>query len=50
MEDIKQSGYWRTTFISNKSPELPVHYHDHDIIGCVMEGEAQTFPSFDATA
>ena len=39
MEDIRDSGYWPTTFVSNKSPELPIHYHDHDIIGYVMEGE-----------
>jgi uncharacterized cupin superfamily protein len=39
MEDIRDSGYWPTTFISNKSPELPVHFHNHDIIGYVMEGE-----------
>ena len=39
MEDIRDSGYWPTTYISNKSPELPIHYHDHDIIGYVMEGE-----------
>ena len=39
MEDIRDTGYWPTTFVSNKSPELPVHYHDHDIIGYVVEGE-----------
>ncbi|MFT5442528.1 MAG: putative cupin superfamily protein [Myxococcota bacterium] len=39
MDDIRDSGYWPTTFISNKSPELPIHRHDHDIIGYVMEGE-----------
>jgi quercetin dioxygenase-like cupin family protein len=39
MEDIRDSGYWPTTFISNKSPELPIHYHNHDIIGYVIEGE-----------
>ena len=39
MEDIRDSGYWPTTFVSNQSPELPIHYHDHDIIGYVMEGE-----------
>lgn len=39
MEDIRNSGYWPTTFISEKSPELPIHYHDHDILGYVMEGE-----------
>ena len=39
MEDLRDTGYWPTTFVSNKSPELPIHYHDHDIIGYVMEGE-----------
>ena len=39
MEDIRDTAYWPTTFISNKSPELPLHYHDHDIIGYVIEGE-----------
>jgi uncharacterized cupin superfamily protein len=39
MEDIRDTGYWPTTFLSNKSPELPIHYHDHDIIGYVMDGE-----------
>ena len=39
MQDIRKSGYWPTTFISDKSPELPVHYHNHDILGYVMEGE-----------
>ena len=39
MEDIRDTGYWPTTYISNRSPELPVHFHDHDVIGYVMEGE-----------
>lgn len=39
MEDIRQTGYWPTTFISGASPELPIHRHDHDIIGYVMDGE-----------
>jgi len=39
MEDIRDSGYWPTTYISGRSPELPLHYHDHDILGYVMEGE-----------
>lgn len=38
MDDIKRSGFWPTTFISDKSPELPIHYHKYDIIGYVMEG------------
>ena len=39
MEDIRDTGYWPHTFVSNTSPELPLHYHDHDIIGYVLEGE-----------
>jgi len=39
MNDVRDTGYWPTTFISDASPELPVHYHDHDIIGYVMEGQ-----------
>jgi uncharacterized cupin superfamily protein len=39
MEDVRDSGYWPTTYISNKSPELPVHFHNHDIIGYLIEGE-----------
>jgi mannose-6-phosphate isomerase-like protein (cupin superfamily) len=38
MQDILKSGFWPTTFISNASPELPVHYHTQDILGYVMEG------------
>ncbi len=40
MDDIRETGYWPTTYVSGKSPELPLHYHDHDIIGYVIEGEA----------
>jgi len=40
MEDIRDTGYWPTTYISDKSPELPLHYHDHDVIGYLIEGEA----------
>ncbi len=38
MQDIGKSGFWPTTFVSVNSPELPVHYHNQDIIGYVMEG------------
>ena len=38
-DDIRSSGFWPTTYISNTSPELPLHWHDGDIIGYVMEGE-----------
>lgn len=39
MEDIKKTGYWPHTFVSGASPELPIHRHDQDIIGYVIEGE-----------
>jgi len=39
LEDIRDTGFWPTTFVSEKSPELPIHYHDHDVIGYAMEGE-----------
>ena len=39
MQDVRETGFWPTTFISNKSPELPLHYHGHDIIGYLVEGE-----------
>ena len=38
LEDIRKTGYWPYTFVSTAAPELPVHYHDHDIIGYVIEG------------
>ena len=33
LEDIRKSGFWPTTYISNASPELPLHWHDGDIVG-----------------
>jgi len=38
MKDIGKTGYWPTTYVSGTSPELPVHYHNHDIIGYVIKG------------
>ena len=38
VEDIRDTGFWPTTYFSERSPELPVHHHDHDIIGYVMAG------------
>ena len=38
MQDIANTGYWPTTYVSESSPELPVHYHNYDIIGYVMSG------------
>ena len=43
MKDLARTGFWPHTFVSGRSPELPVryhyHYHDHDVIGYVIEGE-----------
>lgn len=39
MRDLQETGYWPMTYISGESPELPIHHHDHDVIGYVMEGE-----------
>ena len=38
MADIAKTGYWPTTYVSGQSPELPLHYHDYDLIGYVIEG------------
>ena len=38
MHDIARTGFWPTTYVSGVSPELPVHYHNYDIIGYVMSG------------
>ncbi len=38
LRDIVKSGFWPTTYMSEQSPELPVHWHDGDILGYVMEG------------
>ncbi|MFP6835993.1 MAG: cupin domain-containing protein [Pseudomonadales bacterium] len=37
--DMLETGYWPTTYLSNASPELPVHWHDGDIIGYLIDGE-----------
>ena len=40
MADIAKTGFWPTTYVSEPSPELPVHYHDYDIVGYVMSGSS----------
>jgi uncharacterized cupin superfamily protein len=37
--DMLETGYWPTTYLSTASPELPLHWHDGDIIGYLMEGD-----------
>jgi len=38
LEDLKETGHWPTTYVSEKSPELPLHWHNLDITGYVMSG------------
>ncbi len=38
MRDIAKTGFWPTTYVSGESPELPLHYHNYDIVGYLMEG------------
>ena len=38
LEDLKKTGHWPTTFVSEVSPELPLHWHDLDVTGYVMSG------------
>lgn len=40
MADIAKNGYWPTTYVSDPSPELPLHHHPEDIIGYLMEGKS----------
>lgn len=37
--DMIETGFWPTTYLSAPSPELPVHWHDGDIVGYVMAGQ-----------
>jgi len=37
--DMIKTGFWPTTYLSSPSPELPLHWHDGDNIGYVVEGE-----------
>lgn len=39
MDDIKQSGYWPSTYVSDASPALQTHWHDVDINGYVIDGK-----------
>jgi len=39
LDDIRKDGYWPTTFVTEASPEIPVHWHDSELHGYVMEGE-----------
>ncbi len=38
MRDIIATGYWPTTYVSTRMDALPVHWHDQDSMGYVIEG------------
>lgn len=38
LADIRRTGYWPTTFVSPPTPELPLHFHEVDILGYVIDG------------
>lgn len=38
MNDLKELGYWPTTYVSDRMDELPLHWHDFDNCGYVLEG------------
>jgi uncharacterized cupin superfamily protein len=38
LEDLKSLGFWPTTYVSERMQELPLHWHDFDDVGYVLEG------------
>ncbi len=36
--DMKQHGLWPATYVSDTQEELPLHWHEGDVTGYVMEG------------
>ena len=38
LDDLKKTGFWPTTFVSQPTPALDVHWHDSEIHGYVIEG------------
>ena len=38
MDDLKKTNHWPTTYVSEVSPELPLHWHNLDVTGYVMSG------------
>ena len=40
LDDLKKTGHWPTTYVSEASPELPLHSHNLDVTGYVMSGGA----------
>lgn len=40
LEDIKKLDLWPTVYVSERMDELPLHWHDVDNCGYVMEGKS----------
>lgn len=40
LDDIKRNDLWPTTYVSDRMDELPVHWHDIDNHGYVLEGSS----------
>lgn len=40
LEDIAKNDLWPTTYVSNRMDELPLHWHDVDNCGYVLEGSS----------
>ena len=39
LEDIRSNDTWPTTFVSDPSEGLPVHWHSEEVHAYIMEGE-----------
>ena len=37
-DDLKALDYFPTTYVSDRMDELPLHWHDFDNVGYVLEG------------
>ena len=40
LDDIKKLDLWPTTYVSDRMEELPLHWHDVDNCGYVLEGKS----------
>jgi mannose-6-phosphate isomerase-like protein (cupin superfamily) len=38
LDDVKSLDFWPTTYVSDRMEELPLHWHDFDNVGYVLEG------------
>ena len=40
MQDIAELGFWPTTYVSDRTDEVPLHWHGADVCGYVLEGSS----------